>query len=583
MTGVPIGPGDVGIGLTLTIDWAGEGGTSGSNSVSFSVPLQTQTVSLSFTRTANNNSVQKGDQVKLTYNLKNTGTATITNLTLSDSCVTGAILTGLTLSPGDSKTVSSTITVNSEIESIPKAEFTAGGAARTKTLEPLRITIVNSSLSVSATANKTQVNAGESVTFSITIQNDSPVAVSGIKVTDDLGTVVRESVSIQATTGTTPRTVVVVYDVPMATGRAVSFSITYLSGGEPVVKTTDQIVVNVMGLVPGMSPLELIVTPSPVAMTFPGTVTFTVNIRNISGQTISGISVSEATIGAIGSVISLGPGAQQQLIKTVTLNQAGAFTFTATGTDMAGVAIVPAQKQVSVTSSVGSPTPSVVNPSKSDTLNTLFIVLVVIVVLIVLAGVTLAVLMIQERRHKQNGAGGGLQRKRRRYDQYEENDEGDEYPVIDEPEAPFEDSGSKRASMEQTQPILRTTIASRTAGATPPAEQRRRFSPESRGVARGRAEDGLSIEEDDVYGPASAPEAKPKSGTATETARNDARNLRSQRRTQHGEDRLDEPTLGTLDRSTPKRPSRDENKPDVHLKYENDDDDLPPLLPRRRR
>ena len=255
---VPIASNEVDIELTLTIDWP-----AGTNTKTFTVAQQEETVSLAFTRTVNNKKVQKGDSVKLTYNLKNNGVATITNLKLTDSCVDGTILSGLTLNAGESKQVTSTVTVLAETTSVPKVEYTANGVNRTKSLESLTIKIENANLSVQATADKTEINAGETVVFTITIQNDSPVAVTGIKVTDDLGNIIRSSSSIAATTGSTPKTLVITYETEMTTGRSVSFTISYPSGTDTATKTSDAILINVNGLIPGESPLSMTVSASP--------------------------------------------------------------------------------------------------------------------------------------------------------------------------------------------------------------------------------------------------------------------------------------------------------------------------------
>lgn len=594
MSGISIGAGDIGHEMSLSIDWSGDGGIAGNDTKTFSVPLKTETVSLSFTRTANNQKVQKGDSVKLTYNLKNTGTAVITNLKLTDSCVDGTILQGLTLNPNESKSVTSTVVVNDEVTSIPKVEYTAGGVNKSKSLDALKITIANADISISATADKTQINAGETVRFTITLTNESAVAISNIKVTDDIGNIIRNNASIKATTGTTKQKTVITYDSALSTGRSVSFTASYTSGTETASKTSDPILVNVAGLVPGASPLALTVSVSPVALTFPGDVTFTVTVKNTSGQTISAISVNEASLGNVGSIVSLAPGGQQTLTKIATLQAPGSFTFRASGNDASGNLIEPATQDVSVTSQVGSPTPEVVNPSGSDTLSTLFIVMIVIVVLIVIAGVVLVILMIQEKRAKANG---GKKPRRRRDEDWEEEDgdeegdeDDDEMQPLDTPTRSVRRNVRQTPVMEQTQPILRS-------GLTPqkkdqelyPAGRRRAYTLRDE-------EDGWSdhrgiVEEEEskVYGPQEYEDEQPDNHRVRGSLRRpglqeDRAPLRRSRL--HDEERsenLDQLYDEDRDATSRKRPSQQAEKPQVHLKYENEDDDLPPLRPRRRR
>lgn len=584
MVDVPIAASEVGIELMLAIDWP-----TGTNTKAFTVPEEEKTVDLAFTRTVDNQSVQSGDSVKLTYNLKNNGTATITNLKLTDSCVDGTILSGLTLEPGDTKQVTSTITVTSETTSVPKAEYTANSVARTKSLESMTITIKNADLSVTATADKTDISAGETVTFTITIQNDSPVAVSNIKVTDDLGNIVRSSTSIKATTGTTPKTADITYEIQMTTGRAVSFTITYPSGTGSATKTSDPILVNVTGLLPGVSPLDLQVSASPVAMaSFPGEVTFTVTIQNTSGQAISSINVSEASLGNVGSIVTLAPGESQSLPpKTATLQAAGSFTFTATGADPTGTDIEPATAQVVVTSSVGTPTPQTVEPEDTDTLSTLFIIMIVIVALIVLAGVTLIILMIQERRSKGNGPKGGGGRARRRRKPKEDSDDGDSLFALRDSAEPLhnrrDDSGVRRrpSDMEQTQPILRSGLTSTSTGRPLHSPGRRRTYKlqEDDPIAPRRDEGVLEERDSAMFGPASF----------TKEEENASHLHREPLNGRHGGGQRDQTDADSnQDREAQLRRRRptlqDEERPQKRPRYENeDDDDLPPLRPRRRR
>ena len=587
---VTIGTSDVGREKMLTVDWRGAGTTAGTNTATFTVPLEEQTVSLSFTRTANNTKVQMGDTVKLTYNFKNTGTATITNLKLTDSCIDGTIVSGLTLNAGESYQKISSVVVNADISSVPKVEYTAAGSTKTKTLDALDIKLANADLGITASADKSQVNSGDTVTFSIVITNNSQVAVSGIKVTDDLGTIVRSDANIAATTGSTPKTLNITYPTTMTAGRAVSFTLTYPSGTGTGTKTSDPITISVMQ---AGSPLTLDVSASPVAMTtFPGDVTFTVTITNISGLTISNISVKEPTFGDIVSIVSLAPGGQSTQKKICRVTQAGTFTFTANGTGPNGTSVMAVTKQVSVTSQVGSPTPEVVQPSGSDTLHTLFIVMVVIVSLIVIAGIILAILIIQDRRR--GGHGGG--KRRRREEDWDEEDEQeedqDEDVMISDVRPnrlPKGEPGRRISSMEHTQPILRTTGRPADNADTP--QKRRAFTLEGDRDSFRARQSVVEEEESKVYGPV----------TLSDSQAEDAKR-QAMRRPEFSEDRRpsrrarlsDEESSENLDQlydvdmnvtSRRRRPPMSEQpeKPPVHLHYENEDDDLPPLRPRRRR
>ena len=396
---VSISKGQLDQNITVSATWP-----EGSSTGTFKVASKQETISVAFTRTASSKTVQKGDTVKLTYNIKNTGTATLTGLTLTDSCVQGTIASGVTLAAGENKQYTSTVKVNSTVSSVPKITYTAGGSTKSKSLDALKITIADAKLSMTATPNKTEVNAGDKVTFTIKLQNDSAVAISGIKVMDNSGTVIRSSANLAATTGSTPKVLTITHEMTIDAAQSVSFSASFTANGQTQTAHTDPIDIQIAGAVdPNVSPLEISVSADPAAPTFPGDVTFTATVKNASAVALQNVVVSEAQLGQLGTVSSLAAGASQTFTKTVTVSTAGQYAFSATANDASGAAVKAASASLSLNAAVASPTPE--PESGGNIINTLFIVMIVIVVLIVLSGIALVVLMVQERRAKKNGKG----------------------------------------------------------------------------------------------------------------------------------------------------------------------------------
>ena len=399
LNNVSVSRGQLDQDITVSATWP-----EGSSTGTFKVASKQETVSVAFTRTASSRTVQKGDTVRLTYDIKNTGTATLTNLTLTDSCVDGTIASGVTLAAGESKQYTAQVRVNSDVSSVPKITYTAGGSSRSKSLDALKITIAEAKLSMTATADKTEVDVGDKVTFTIKLQNDSAVAISGIRVMDNSGTVVRSSANLAATTGSTPKVLTITHEMTIDAAQSVSFSASFTANGQTQTVNTDPIDITIAGAVdPDVTPLELSVSADPAVPTFPGDVTFTATVTNTSSVALQNVVVSEAQLGQLGTAASLAAGASQTFTKTVTVSTAGTYAFTATANDASGASVRSASASLNL-NTAASPTPE--PESGGNILNTLFIVMIVIVVLIVLSGIALVVLMVQERRAKKNGKGG---------------------------------------------------------------------------------------------------------------------------------------------------------------------------------
>ena len=114
----------------VVVDWSSDN-HSGSKRVPFQVAREEEKVSLTFTRSISKTTVNAGDSVKLTYSLKNTGTADITGLSITDPAVPDGVASGISLKAGASRTVSKTIKPTETVTSTPKAAFTASGSAIT--------------------------------------------------------------------------------------------------------------------------------------------------------------------------------------------------------------------------------------------------------------------------------------------------------------------------------------------------------------------------------------------------------------------------------------------------------------------
>lgn len=395
----------------VVVDWSSDN-HSGSKNVPFKVARQEDEVQLTFTRSISKTTVKAGDSVKLTYSLKNTGSADITNLSIADPAVPDGVASGLSLKAGASKSVSKTITASETVTSTPKATFTAAGGSHTKQVESKKITVSggDAKLSVSAIVDKALINAGDSVTFTLALRNDSTVAVNNITVTDDQGNAVKSGLSIAASSEGNTKTETFTYQTTLSSPRAVSFKVSYPSGNETKTITSSPVVVNINGqpfISAAPTNVSITATAEPVSLTLPGEVTFTVTVENIGDVALKDVTVSESRLGSIGTFATLGTGEKQTLTKKATVSAPGNYLFQVTAQDGDGMQYSASSANIAISSPTTTATDDKLNPSGGDSLSTLFIIMIVIVVLIIIAGITLAVLVMQEKRAKKRGGPKG--------------------------------------------------------------------------------------------------------------------------------------------------------------------------------
>lgn len=397
----------------VVVDWASDS-HNGTKKVPFTVKHQAEQAALTFTRSISKTSVKAGDSVKLTYSLKNTGSADISGLKITDPAVADGVVSGLSLKAGASKTITKTIQPTETVTSTPKATFTAGGRSHTQTVDSKKITVAagEPKLSISAIVDKALINSGDTVTFTIALRNDSSVAINNIDITDSLGHTIKSGLSIGASLENNTKTQTFTYKTSLTSPQSVTFKATYPSGEETKTATSSAVVVNINGqpfISSTSSNISITATADPATLALPGDVTFTVTVENIGSVALKDVAVTESRLGTLGTFSTLEIGEKQTLTKQVTVSAPGSYLFQVTAKDSDDMQYSASSENISVSEPVASATATddTLNPSGSDTLSTLFIIMLVIVGLIIIAGITLAVLVMQEKRAKKLGGPKG--------------------------------------------------------------------------------------------------------------------------------------------------------------------------------
>jgi|GEM_PF-6890281 len=349
-------------------------------------------------RTADKPSGKKGDSIKLTYTLKNPGTAQMTNISVTDALAGNTpIKSGLTLDPGGSATVAYVYTMaDADAVSAPTITYQVNGEDKTFSIDPLTIKFV------SVQIDKNVVRSDptpQGVTLTLTLTNSGNQAVSNIGVKDELGNAVSGGVfSLKA--GESKE---LPYTVNPTELRNVVFYITGTDAqGQPYEDHTQSYEV------------WPYIDPSKVSLSFTATVLEPLSesgsmkvrftIQNNSNVDMTGVELSESTLGTIETMDAL-PLGQKVLDKELLVGQPRELAFTLSAADPSGAKHDYQAKLTAAHVALATPSPAGATPGataqpagSTGMSSTLVTVLIVLAALMAIAGIALLALSIYERR-----------------------------------------------------------------------------------------------------------------------------------------------------------------------------------------
>ena len=161
------------------------------------------TVKVTGSASANKSTIENsGDRVTITFNFKNTGDVTVTNCRLYASPINGGdelTQNTFSLEPGESKTLTYTTAVTSDMSITPKLTYNANGSSGSVSTNTVNVKLAeqeeeeeeestgSASLKVAAVSDLTEVEAGGTVEFTISVTNNGDQDISSLKLTDDFG------------------------------------------------------------------------------------------------------------------------------------------------------------------------------------------------------------------------------------------------------------------------------------------------------------------------------------------------------------------------------------------------------------
>ena len=319
--------------IVFTVKWT-RNGEPMSQDASITIQ-QAENPIISVTRTASKTNVKPGEQVIITYTIKNTTKFDMTDITLIDENISDKpIYQNETLRASRSMSIDFTYTMGDEsVTSTPLVTYMVNEKAKTfSSIEPLELTMVLVKLNMDVQAG-TPTSGG--VSFTIVVSNTGTQAIKDITIKDERDNPVNEApFSLEAGESTTLSFQV----VPLMTEplRNVKFS---LAGTDPFGEAYTLAPEDEYEVYPFVDASQISVAVRAETVTpwtaESGKLSARIIITNHSSVELTDISISETTIGVIKNYDTL-PAGETSFDQDVTLGSPRNLTITVKGYDPTG-------------------------------------------------------------------------------------------------------------------------------------------------------------------------------------------------------------------------------------------------------
>jgi len=323
----------------------------------------------SYSDTNGDSVVNAGDQISYTYLVTNTGNVVLTGVTVSEAETdfSGTYVNLTTpefqsstlgspvgkLQPGESATYNAIYTLTQDDIDAGEVDNKASVAAKLgeTDLDPVssetRVDLTpNASISLTKSADKTELIEGETITYTFTVTNNGNVTLDNVMLADPLaglsaffdckidGSDAPESVTLQPNQSLTCQATYVVTQDDIDAGNIVNTA--SASAEDPDGSAVSD---SAAVTVEAQQEKDLSITKTASVESFSQTgevISYTIVITNNGNVTLTNVAVLDSLIGLSQTIVSLAPGASQEFTGTYTITQAdldrGFLTNTASAT-----------------------------------------------------------------------------------------------------------------------------------------------------------------------------------------------------------------------------------------------------------
>ncbi|MEG0834459.1 MAG: hypothetical protein RR413_03345 [Christensenellaceae bacterium] len=392
--------------LTFTATFTSQDGTQKSVNATVNIAKKDPVVKVSGSSSAETKTAKSGDKVKFTFKFKNEGNVKIDNAYLKAPPLKGGDQLGdnFSLEPGETvtKTWAEPLTKDTTVNAV--ITYAVNGTQKTYEFEPVGVKVdaaaAAGGMSVSATADKQTVAAGESVNFTVNVQNTGTSDLKDLVVVDPSGTKLSMSETSLAkgasATGTASVAIAQTSNIAFnATAKDAAGNNINVQSNAVAITTGDAqptASASAPATVDPKTVMKIDLDLSTNKLQKPGEVDFSIKLVNLSGQELKDVVVSEKTLGVIGTLPTFNT-AEESFDKKVMVEETTSYTIMATATMPDGTTIetqTPAfEVKIEKGGSVGG-------------LGTGVVVLIIIICAIVAVAVILGVFIYKNKKHGGN-------------------------------------------------------------------------------------------------------------------------------------------------------------------------------------
>jgi uncharacterized repeat protein (TIGR01451 family) len=303
-----------------------------------------------------------GDTITYTYRITNTGTVTLSSITLTDDQLGPITVSPSTLVPGQSISVTRSIVITESHLPGPITNtatvtgtnlLSENDVASDTVIVPITYTTLITVDKIATPSAGLPANVGDTITYTYRITNTGTVTLSSITLTDDqLGSIAVSPSTLEPgqSTSVTRSIVVTESHLPGPITNTATVTGTNLLSENDV--ASDTVIVPITYT----TGISLEKTASPVTATIHDVIVYTYRLTNTGSVSLTNITLTDDQLGPITSLLSLPPGATTVLTSyTVVQSDFTAWpqsfltnTATVTGTDFT-TAVVTDTDMVTVT------------------------------------------------------------------------------------------------------------------------------------------------------------------------------------------------------------------------------------------
>lgn len=347
---------DAMLGSPIQFDLYSGGGTVANDSVT--IAKKVLSIKIAGTPTVNHTQADEGKTVTFTFAIENQGEATLDNIVVTASALKSGqpLNTAFSLSAGQSHSFEYKHTVTAAVTVSPSISYSSGGVDQpAEALDPIELTLVNRKVVPVLTVDNKNPDAGEDVTFTLTVTNEGTMPYTDVVVTMN-----GEEKDFPTSKLDRGEDYTEDYTMSFEVSTDVQFKVTlkdYNDEMKSVSSNTIRIELPVDTNSIGAK-LKLTMNVDRPQLTSAGTINFSGTVSNATEYTLSDVSVDESSIGNVLGVSSMAPGASESINWTADINETTTYTFVLTAKDKDGkIYTVNAEPiTVTITSAAVEPT-----------------------------------------------------------------------------------------------------------------------------------------------------------------------------------------------------------------------------------